>query len=847
MGEPNVVAVLKTTHRGGNHCARGDGIRPRHAAALAVAALFWCAGPASGQTIRGVVTDRASGHLLPDVSIVLLDSANASRTSSLSDEQGRFVIAAPREGLYRLRLDAIGFFSDTTAAFRLTGTDTISQLVKFARRPRDLPPVVVSAKSGCVPAQDAGVAVASLWEEVRKALETTERSMESEHYRFDLLQYERELDPRSRKVRRTKQWERIGMTGQPYESIPAESLAAFGYVRVTPDGTWYYAPDARTLLADTFVRTHCLKPVPDGGDHPALVGLAFEPMYERETADVRGVLWLDASTSQLRFLAYQYTGLTGRLAEYGFGGRVEFERLPSGAWVVDRWQITMPRVSRETRSMPSTLPEVGPPRLVPVTVDVVAGIIERGGEVKARDRVGEPSVRRHATLRGSIFDSTANAPLADAEVWLDMSGEAIPVRRTSSDGSGNFRMDSVPPGTYRLTVTHPRLDTLGSFLAPITVTTTAGHDALLTIATPSLSSLTHALCPGGLEPDAALMHGVVRRDNDGMSVAGARVAAHWNSPSGRGSTSTTADTSDANDVADATGHYTLCGLPRGTPIVVTATDARSRGEPLQVTLDSERIASVTLYAPIHSAEITGRVSGRNGRPLRLAEVRLVDADIAVRPDTLGKFRITAVPPGTHVVEARSLGYAPVRRRVESRAAVSLTIDFTLDAVAQVLRPVRKMATRDPFRTGFDARMKHNRGGHFLTNDDVRKSGLSRVTDLLASVPGLERRMVGTQPVIEFTGRGTRTFSPTGCPVAYMVDGVPYEPAGLGLDGEIGVANVEAIEVYDAATVPAEFTRRDSGCGVILIWTRERSVVDEPADSGRVGPTSPRTAPVPTRP
>jgi hypothetical protein len=84
--------------------------------------------------------------------------------------------------------------------------------------------------------------------------------------------------------------------------------------------------------------------------------------------------------------------------------------------------------------------------------------------------------------------------------------------------------------------------------------------------------------------------------------------------------------------------------------------------------------------------------------------------------------------------------------------------------------------------------------------------------------------------MEFTGRGGRTFSSHGCPIAYAIDGVPYEPASFGVDGEIGVDNIEAIEVYDAATAPAQYSRRGTGCGVILIWTRERSV-REPGKDG----------------
>jgi len=154
----------------------------------------------------------------------------------------------------------------------------------------------------------------------------------------------------------------------------------------------------------------------------------------------------------------------------------------------------------------------------------------------------------------------------------------------------------------------------------------------------------------------------------------------------------------------------------------------------------------------------------------------------------------------------------------------------------VLKPVKTVASSDRYRTGFHDRMARKTGGHFLTNEQIRRSGLTRVTDLLKTVPGLQVRMVGNVSVMEFSGRGGRTFSSHGCPVAYVIDGVPYELAFFGLDGEISVENIEAIEVYDAATAPAQYSRRGTGCGVILIWTREKSVDDsrEKGDNNQTG-------------
>ena len=792
------------------------------------AMLFLAASPALGQTVRGVITDRASGSPVPGVTIVLLDSANAPVKSTLSDEQGQFTVGAPSAGLYRLRLDAVGFFSETTSELRVVEGETPTRTVVFNRRIRDLPAITVTAKTVCVPAPEAGAAVAALWEEVRKALTVTQLSAEARRYRYDLVQYERELDPRSKAVRRSRNWERLGITGETYESISADSLANYGYVQTTNDGTWYYAPDARTLLSDAFTRTHCLKPVAASNAEPGLVGLGFEPMQQRKISDVRGILWLDPSTSMLRFLQYSYTGLSKGMQEYDFGGRVDFERLSTGAWVVQHWHITMPHISRQVRSMPSNVPGVAA-RLVPVTVEVVIGIVERGGDVKARESATTAvAARRFATITGSVFDSTANGPLAQADIWLDAPGKALPIARATTDTAGNFRIDSIEPGNYTLTVTHPRLDALGSSLAPVAVNLERERTATLSLATPSPSVIASALCPAGLNDNEALVRGAVLRAASGAAVPGARVLARWDDKAP--ALAPTSFAAESAGTADESGHFTLCGLPRGRSLHLKATDARSRGEPLTLTLESELIATVNLLAPEHTAEISGVVYGRDGRPISLAEINLLDSDVTVRTDTLGAYRLSVLPAGRHVLEARAIGYAPRRRMIQLRAGAPDTADIRLDVVAQVLKTVKTVASRDRYKTGFHDRMARKTGGHFITNEQIRRSGLVRVTDLLKSVPGLQLRMVGNVAVMEFTGRGGRTFSSHGCPVAYAIDGVPYEPASFGVDGEIGVEHIEAIEVYDAATAPAQFSRRGTGCGVILIWTREKSVVEPDKDA-----------------
>ncbi|HEV2749214.1 MAG TPA: carboxypeptidase-like regulatory domain-containing protein [Gemmatimonadales bacterium] len=97
-----------------------------------------------------------------------------------------------------------------------------------------------------------------------------------------------------------------------------------------------------TYLTLTQVDRHCFgikgPTVLDSG----LIGLSFEPVPGHTLRDVAGVLWLDRQTAELRSLEYRYTNLASWVPRDRAGGRLEFERLPTGAWIVRRWWIRSP-------------------------------------------------------------------------------------------------------------------------------------------------------------------------------------------------------------------------------------------------------------------------------------------------------------------------------------------------------------------------------------------------------------------------------------------------------------------------------------------------------------------------
>jgi len=115
--------------------------------------------------------------------------------------------------------------------------------------------------------------------------------------------------------------------------------------------------------------------------------------------------------------------------------------------------------------------------------------------------------------------------------------------------------------------------------------------------------------------------------------------------------------------------------------------------------------------------------------------------------------------------------------------------------------------RDP--SGERVVMSGARGGRW--SDDLRTAPAADSAVAALNVPRADRTRTSgvAQPADE-----------SSCAVQLYVDGV-FTPTEHGrIADEVQPGDVEAVEVYRAATeVPAEYRRQGSGCGVILVWTQ----------------------------
>jgi hypothetical protein len=310
---------------------------------LAAAIAFGTAGPADAQTLRGQVLEDGTDTAIAGALVLLISPEGEEAASAVSGGTGAYVIRAPAPGEWSLRVERIGFASSTAGPFRLAvGADRTVPLV-VSSVPVALPTITVESEKEGVCRLDPveGETVWRLWDEARKALRVSELIEGAIVFETKIL--DRFVDPFDITVGR-EQTDFITTAGRsPFGVSSAEDLQERGFVRDSVGGQpAFYGPDATVLLSDTFQESHCFRAVKGEG---GLVGLAFKPAQAPVKPDIRGTLWIDGETSELRTIDFEYDGLRDTRA-LGIGpeasGLVAYDQIENGGWIVRMWRIRVP-------------------------------------------------------------------------------------------------------------------------------------------------------------------------------------------------------------------------------------------------------------------------------------------------------------------------------------------------------------------------------------------------------------------------------------------------------------------------------------------------------------------------
>jgi len=301
-----------------------------------VAAALLLPVPSAAQIVSGrVVAAGVPEEPVRGALVLLRDSIRHTVTRDATDADGHFFLRAPHSGTYSLSVLRIGYKPYDISAW-LIGPEGDTLTIRLPAEGMVLAGITISASDRCGVGSETGTLAATLWSEAEKAVDLTVLTMQRRLYRFQTAGYLSTQDSALHETARQESQD-LSVSDWPFESAPAETLATYGYVR----GGAYFGPDLGVLFSPSFLSLHCLRAqLPAAGQDRNLVGVAFEPVRDRTVSDIAGVLWLDRNTAELRDLEFRYTGL--RLRARLAGGQIDFRRLPTGAWVIERWWLRAP-------------------------------------------------------------------------------------------------------------------------------------------------------------------------------------------------------------------------------------------------------------------------------------------------------------------------------------------------------------------------------------------------------------------------------------------------------------------------------------------------------------------------
>jgi hypothetical protein len=228
-------------------------------------------------------------------------------------------------------------------------------------------------------------------------------------------------------------------------------------------------------------------------------------------------------------------------------------------------------------------------------------------------------------------------------------------------------------------------------------------------------------------------------------------------------------------------------------------------------------------AGLSGQSVRGELSDADtGSALSGVLLTLIAADsseaASVRTNARGEFTLNAGRLGPHRIRAEKTGYrAIVSAVVDLRQGDTLRVAIRLSSETIVLDSlvVTLIPPDAPFRArGFYERKSASLYGIFITRQDIVKNRPSRTSDLLRRVPGAQ--------LAAGRGDGFSTRLRGGCTPAVFLDGTKLQMTGMSVDDLVRPMDIEGIEVYRSMSeAPGEYQGLNSGCSVILIWTRIR--------------------------
>lgn len=215
-----------------------------------------------------------------------------------------------------------------------------------------------------------------------------------------------------------------------------------------------------------------------------------------------------------------------------------------------------------------------------------------------------------------------------------------------------------------------------------------------------------------------------------------------------------------------------------------------------------------------NATVSGSLVNRDSHgPVEGAHVSVIGTALGASSDAEGRFSLSGVPAGVHVMQVHAIGFVVGSWVVQLTDGQVMRQTFELAPRVVEVEGVTVTGREDTWRSeaAFDIRRQRGQG-FFITRDQIQQRNAATITDLLRTVPGVMTACDNRGCVVRMAR------STTQCQPEYYLDGYP---ATISTGPNFPINQIRGVEVYrDRFEAPPEFQRGNYNCGVIAIWSVE---------------------------
>jgi hypothetical protein len=237
--------------------------------------------------------------------------------------------------------------------------------------------------------------------------------------------------------------------------------------------------------------------------------------------------------------------------------------------------------------------------------------------------------------------------------------------------------------------------------------------------------------------------------------------------------------------------------------------------------------------------VEGVVSDTGLRPLAGAEVSILRTTLKLTTQQNGRFRVNGVPAGQYILIVKRIGYRPASAVIDVPAEDTVRLAYTLEKTDYSTMDTVRVITQSVSARMAEFEQRRRFGiGEFMGPEEIDRRAAVFATELMRKFTTVNVQAVQSSRGIyqvyypvsrRATGSVTPQQSAPGeepipanvCVLTVFVDNVMM-PTPFNLDLLPTPKDLQGIEVYaGAATVPAQFAGLNRGCGVMLVWTKDR--------------------------